>query len=275
MKPNRDEIGVGVGEDLGLRASVATYNRVVFPHPEDGKVMLALERKAIVRNDGGKAAHVKAQPFGGAVRILNSTGLREIVGEIQFDSERSKQEQDLRILIPPSKWETVKQYCLRRLQTVNDLELESVPDRELIEEFAETMQVDLKPNQYIVQPSGFAIENNPVQTENVEVQGQPTVRLYRIFEVQIIDQALCNAMLDASQICSDTDLAKLALRDSQHGGKGRANSILTLPLNRVTGSYLALPPQMRYGKIKIEDHRLDESVLAVLDDIPVPQYQRL
>ena len=29
-----------------LRASVATYNQVIFPHPEDGVMMLALERKA-------------------------------------------------------------------------------------------------------------------------------------------------------------------------------------------------------------------------------------
>ena len=75
--------------------------------------MLALERKATVLEDGGVS--VLAQPFGGGIRILDPTSLQKIAGEIQFDSERSKRDQDFRILIPPSKWEAVKRYCLHHL----------------------------------------------------------------------------------------------------------------------------------------------------------------
>jgi hypothetical protein len=32
---------------------------------------------------------------------------------------------------------------------------------------------------------------------------------------------------------------------------------------------------MRYRKIMIDNHELEESVLAILEDVDVPQYQRL
>ncbi len=256
------------------RVSVATYNRVVFPHPRNGDVMLALERKATVPNDTEDTVHIWAQPFGGAVRIRNPLPLQEIVGEIQFDSERSKQEHDFRILIPPSKWELVKAYCLRHLENPDDIEIESTPQRELVEEFEETLNLHLEPDQYTVQPAGFVSENEPVPTDNVYAYGQPTVRIQRIFEVRIIDGALCSTLLTASQSTSDQELGALAANDFQNGGAGRANSVLTLPLRTITESYLAQPLEMRYGKIVIEGHELDESVLAVLEDVDVPQYQR-
>lgn len=256
-----------------LRVSVATYNQVVFPHPENGITMLALERKGTVLQDG--SVNVRAQPFGGGVKILNTKSLKEIVGEIQFDSQRSKQEQDFRILIQPSQWEAVKQFCLLHLANPNDPELESATDRELVEEFEETMRITLKPDQYTVQPTGFVSEDHPVQTDNAYARGQLTVRLYRTFQVQITDNALYQTMLDVSESISGADLGDLALRNFHNSGKGRANSILTLPLNTVTESYLALAPEMRYRKIVVDNHELDESVLAILENVEVPQYQRL
>ncbi len=274
MKPKQHEIGVGATEDLHLRVSVATYNRVVFPHSQNGNIMLALERKATVTNHAGDDIHVWAQPFGGAVRIRNTLPLQEIVGEIQFDSERSKREHDFRILIPPSKWERVKGYCLGHLENPEDIELEASPHRELVEEFEETLNVHLSPDQYAVQPAGFVIENNPVPTDNLDAHRQPTVRIYRIFEARIVDEVLCSTMLIASQFNSDQELGVLAVKDFQNGGIGRANSVLTLPLRMITESYRAYRPEMRYRKIVLENHELDESVLAVLENIDVPQYQR-
>jgi hypothetical protein len=274
MKPHHFEIGVGATQELSLRVSVAILNRVVFPHPLNETLMLALERKATVVRDRENNIRVCAQPFGGVVNLLNPVPLREIVGEIQFDSEESKQEQDFRILIPPSRWEEVKKYCLRHLQNPDDAELESDPQRELVEEFEETLNVKLKPEQYTYQPEGFVIENDPVPTQQMHVRGQPTVRLYRTFEVRILDDALCRTMLIVSQRYSDQYLRRLTLKDLQNGGKGRANSIVTLPLNLVVESYLALPPDERYQRIVVENHDLDESVLAILGDIHVAQYER-
>lgn len=257
------------------RVSVATYNRLLFNHPQNGTLMLALERKATVKNVDGEAVHVWSQPFGGAVRILDPGPLQEIVGEIQFDCDRSECEQDFRILIAASQWKAVKQYCLEHFENPGDTEIEWGPDRELREEFAGAIAVNLEPDQYSYQPSGFVIENHPVPTDNIYAPGRPTVRLYRIFEVHILDEALSEAILAAGQQYSDQDLGSLALIDFQNGGKGRVNSVLSLPLDRVMGSYLSLAPDTRHGKIRVDDHELDESVLAVLRDIDVPQYERV
>ncbi len=258
-----------------LRASVATYNQVIFPHPEEGTMMLALERKATVLKDG--SVSVESQPFGGGIRILNPAPLQKIIGKIQFDSERSRQEQDFRILIPPSKWEQIKEYTLHHLELddEDDIELEAGPDRELTEEFMDTINVRLNAGQYKVERLGFVIENSPVQSKNDYSRGQLTVHLYRVFRVEIVDPILCKIMFGISQLYSDQDLRELALRDFEHGGLGRANTILTLPLNTVREAYLALPPAERYKTIVIEDHELDESILAILEGIEVPQYQRV
>jgi hypothetical protein len=234
--------------------------------------MLALERKATLLNDG--SVWVRAQPFGGGVRILDQNHLQEIIGRMEFDSERSKHEADFRILISPSKWELVKQYALQHLEDQGDTELEAVPHRELVEEFAETLGVSLQPHQYTFRPTGFVLENQPVPTDNANVQRQPTVRLYRTFEVEIVDIALCQTMLSADQLYSDEELGRLAVDDSRNGGRGRANSILILPLNLVLDSYLALPLGVRHQKIEIENHRIDESVLAILPEVDVPEYER-
>ena len=178
-------------------------------------------------------------------------------------------------MIPPSKWEAVKQYCLGHLENPDDSELEATPDRELVEEFEETLHIKLKPDQYAVQPMGFVIEDNPVRTKNWYARGWLTVRVYRTFRVKLLDSEVYTSMLAASQTCSDRDLGKNALEDAHHGGRGRANSVLVLPLNLVTETYLALPFERRYTKIAVENHLLDESVLAVLGDIEVPQYQRV
>ncbi len=252
-----------------LRVSVATYDQVVFAHPENGMTMLALERKATVLQDG--SVNVRAQPFGGGVKILNTKSLKEVIGKIQFDSDRSKQEQDFRILIQPSQWDVVKQYCLEHFEDPTDLDLESKPDRELVEEFKETMGVSLKLSQYTVQSMGFVIEDNPVWTENWYARGYPTVRVYCTYKVEIIDGTLCQNLVYASRQVSDDVLRKRALEN----GRGRANSALALPLHRVREAFLALPLEKRFDNIEADHHKLDKSVLVILEDIDVPEYLRL
>jgi hypothetical protein len=119
------------------------------------------------------------------------------------------------------------------------------------------------------------IENNPVRSENAYARGQLTVHLYRIYEVQIVDPTLCRILLTISSLYSDQDVAALAQQDSDNYGKGRFNTVLTLPLDSVMGTYLTLGPEERYREITVEQHVLDESVLAILPDVDVPQYQRM
>ena len=102
---NPDEFGVGPTQELSLRVSVATLVRVLFENPGDGELILALERKATLhRTDAGEAVRVKAQPFGGAVRILDLAALRRLIGDFHFYTERPQADQDLRIFIRPGVW---------------------------------------------------------------------------------------------------------------------------------------------------------------------------
>src|SRR5688500_121371 len=39
------EVGIGATDELSLRVSVAALVRVLFEHPDDGTLMLAIERK--------------------------------------------------------------------------------------------------------------------------------------------------------------------------------------------------------------------------------------
>jgi hypothetical protein len=270
---SQPNIGVGPTEGLSLRVSVATLDRVVFQRPADGTLMLALERKATLIDDADRRrVYVRAQPLGGAVRILKLDALREVVGGFRFDSKRSEAEQDFRLLIQPVAWEAVKQFCIHHLRDPNDPVLESDPRRELVEEFAECLQVDLRPYQYVYHPVGFVTENDPTATGNVYSRGAPTVRIYRIFEVRLVDDSLCQTIVTTSERYSDVALQTLAMNDAQNRGEGRANSVLALPLNLILDSYFGISPVKRYSPRLVGGHQLDTSVLAILENVDVPQF---
>src|SRR5262245_18691922 len=132
MKLNRDEIGIGATEALSFRVSVATLVRVLFKNPNDGEVMLALERKATLHEtENGRVIEVKSQPFGGAIRIKDLNAIRELMGDFHFDSEHSRAEQDFRIFIRPSDWLLLREFCLQHLSRNDDPILETNPTREL------------------------------------------------------------------------------------------------------------------------------------------------
>jgi hypothetical protein len=276
MKPTHDEIGVGAAESLSLRVSVATLVRVVFKHPKDGDLMLALERKATLHETGkGHAVEVKAQPFGGAIRILDPMKLRGLIGNFHFDSEHSRSEQDFRIFIRPSDWSAVREFCMEHLNHVDDPVLETDPARELSEELFDALKIHLKREQYVRMPVATLVENKAAPTENVHAKGHLTARVYRIFEARILDLALSHAMLTNSEGHSNLDLQQSALENARNGGEGRANAMLALPLKRISEAYLAMRPDARNSPISFEDQQLDSTVAAILEGVSVPKYQRL
>jgi hypothetical protein len=264
--------GIGATPELSLRVSVATLVRVVFENPTNGELMLALERKATLHKT---EVEVKSQPFGGAIHILDLRALRDLIGDFHFDSERSRSEQDFRIFIRPSSWSAVQEFCIEHLSCVDDPILETDPARELTEEFADTLKINLEPEQYISKPVAIVVENEAAPTENIHAKGILTARVYRIFEATISDTSLIHNMMNNSESLSHEDLCKLALDDFQNGGKGRANSILNLPLKRISDVYLAMPPKERNAPVLFEENQLDETVPAVLEGITAPKYQRL
>jgi hypothetical protein len=261
---------------LSLRVSVATLVRVLFEHPLDGELMLALERKATVLEEAGQQrVAVRAQPFGGAIRFRSLTPLQALIGDFLFDSERSRSEYDFRILIRPAAWEAVRQCCLQHFTDVDDPVLETDPARELAEEFADALGISLTPDQYRQQPVRTIVADHPAPTHNSRVTGYITARIYRIFEARMVDAALSPAMLANSERYSDQDLSEQALADVRNGGRGWANAILALPLQRLTEAYLALSPEARAAPVTFNNHQLDGNVPAVLESVAVPNYQNL
>src|SRR5688572_6098439 len=207
MKTKSFTSEIGATDELSLRVSVATLVRLLFEHPSDGKLMLALERKAtLLESENGPVVDVKSQPFGGAIQILDPGALQRQIGDFHFDSEESRAEQDFRIFIRPSDWEAVRAFCLRHFNQPNDPVLEADPTRELAEEFEDTLGINLNRDQYIYQTVGMIIEDNPSTTVNIHARGYLTARIYRIFEAHILDPSLAFAMIENSESCSDQDL---------------------------------------------------------------------
>jgi hypothetical protein len=274
VRMNLDKFRVGPTQELSLRVSVATLVRVLFENPGDGELMLALERKATLHTtESGRTVRVKAQPFGGAVRILDPGALRELIGDFHFDTGRSSAEQDLRIFIRPRDWASVREACIQHLSHADDPVLETGPERELAEEFADALGINLRPDQYLHKPVAMVIEDEPAPAEAISAKGALTARVYRIFEATISDPSLAEALMRNSEDVSDGKLQKLALEDAQNGGRGRANAVLTLPLQPVREAYLAMTPHQRNTPMLFETHRLDETVAAVLEGISVPRYR--
>jgi hypothetical protein len=268
--------GIGATNELSLRVSVALLARVLFENPRNGDVMLALERKATLHETAdGRVIEIKSQPFGGAVRLLDSRALRDLIGDFHFDSERSRSEQDFRIFIRPSNWSAVREFCIEHLNHVADPILETDPTRELTEEFADALKVRLRPDQYSHKPVATVIEDDPAPAENIHARGILTARIYRIFEANVLDSSLAYTMLTNSESFSYQDLYELAVKDAQNGGKGRANAILALPLKLISDAYLAMPPEKRNAPVLLEKNQLEETIPAILEGMTVPKYQWL
>jgi hypothetical protein len=275
MTSNR-EIGIGATTELSQRVSVATLVRVLFKDPNDDEPMLALERRATLRETAtGQGVKVKSQPFGGAIRILDLGTVRGLLGEFHFDSERSRAEQDFRIFIRPSAWSSLREFCLQHIGRDNDRILETSPSRELVEEFAETLSINLKPEQYVFRPVTTIVENRAAPTDNIHAKGISTVRVYRIFEACISDPSLVHVMLENSRGLSHQRLCELAIADAEGGGKGKANAVLTLPWRRLEVVYQAMAPAARNFPIMFEQDQLDASVVTLFEEITVPRYQRV
>jgi hypothetical protein len=273
---NDQIIGVGPTTVLSLRVSVATLSRVVFPSPGDGIAMLALEHKAtLVSGQGESQIDVKAQPFGGAIRILKIKNLLKLIGTLNFDSERSRSEQDFRVYIRPSDWDVVRDFCLRNLGLEDDLDLESDPSRELVEEFEDTLGIQLQPHQYSARPTRIIVEKEPSPTTNIHASSRPTVRVYQIYHVEFHDTALSRMMLSNSETHPGQVIQRQALEDARKGGKGRANAIFVAPLEQISAAYLAIPPELRGTPLSFGNTLLEGNVAAVLEDVFVPKYRQV
>lgn len=274
MSDGRLEAGIGTGatQEFSLRVSVAALARVLFQHPQGGETMLALERRATLY-DPKESLQVKSQPFGGTLRIHDVLPLQNLIGDFHFDSESSHLENDFRLFIRPSDWEAVRSFCLEHFQAANDPALEADPWRELQEEFAEVLGIQLHPAQVSYQLVGTVLEEQPSPTENIHASGSPTARIYRIFEAQILDPSLATTLISKSDMDSDRVLNQLMLESKQENQAITRNMVLVLPCEPLISLYSSLSPEIRNTPVSFQNHLLDETVAAVLG-VDVPKYRR-
>ncbi|MGD2162329.1 MAG: hypothetical protein PVH60_11095 [Anaerolineales bacterium] len=268
------EHAVGPTPQLTLRVSAATLSRVIFPHPDDNTHMLALEHKATIYDaDDKPVAFVRAQPFGGAVRIMKPEILRKAITAFQYDSERSRSEADFRIFIQPSRWPRLLEFCKRESQPGGQVALDCDPARELAEEFKDTLGIQITQEDYAVERLGLVIEKDPQPTANLRAPQQPTVRVYWVDEVRIKNPELPRLMLDAAQ--SSEELGEQAIRNWKEGGRGRANAIVTAPLEIIRAMYLIRSPEEHCEPLEFEGVVFSGNIPAILEDIDTPKFERI
>lgn len=271
---SNQNIGIGLTEELSLRVSVGVLVKVILTNHVNEKTMLALERTATLRTIENKSVvEVKVKPFGGAVRLLKPDGLKKLIGDFNFDSERSREEGDFRIQINPEQWEKVKEICKEHLKEEKGI-LDPSPVRELAEEFEDSLKVSITPDDYNLQPGGMILEDASSDTDNVNARGRPTVRVYYLFDALLKNTKVIKLMIDNSNLYSDIDLQKKANADFRNGGKGRANAILLVDLNELKDFYNSIPMDKRKGSIEYDGHQLDGNIPAFLKDITYPKYQQ-
>jgi len=268
--------GIGPSDKFNLRVSVATLTRVVFTVPDRDELMLALEHKAtLLSGDSDPRVRVRAQPFGGAVRLLDPAWLHDVTDGFAYDSQRSRDEGDFRVFIQPAGWPRLLNRCRRELNRSASDVLDTDPTRELVEEFADGLGFRLLPSHYSLETGGVVVEGQPSATESVRAPGNPTVRLYAIHEVTLTDSNLRRLLAGPGARQSAQVLRQAALEDARTGGTGRANGILAVALDRLRATYDALSPAERGNPLSFSGTVLAGNVVAVLGNIAVPKYERL
>ena len=260
-----------------MRVSVGVLVRLLFENPETGRQMLALERTATLREMKGRPeVVVKAKPFGGGVRLTDPQKLKNLIGDFHYDGKRSRQEGDFRIQINPASWKIIKEICKEHyLKETETGILDSSPEHELAEEFEDLLKIKMTLTQYHLKRRELIIEDLPDETDNINAQGLPTVRIYYLFEAKIKDPEIIKMMLENCREYSDEDLQKMAIDDVKNGGKGRANAILTMDLEEVKNIYNTIPFERRSEPVRVGEHQLDGNVPAVFEEINHPKYKHL
>jgi hypothetical protein len=265
MTQKQPDPKVRLTKDLSLRVSVAALVRVLFTNPEDGIEMLVLERTATLTNSKRRAAIVKVKPFGGGLRILKPMKLKKLIGDFQYDSERSLEEGDFRIHIRPEQWENVKKICQEHLTLQNQGIIETSPVRELSEEMHDSLQIQLNPEDFTLSTGMLLIEERMTATENIHAPGTPTKRVYYLFEARLKNSHIMEMILENSLLYSDQDLERIAYKDAQQGGKGRANAVITMPLDHLVAFYRSVSVEKRESALSYAGHLLDGNVSAILE----------
>ena len=270
---NNKKNKIDSAKELKLRVSVGVLVKVLFTNPATGQITLALERIATLRKiNGSSKVDVTVKPFGGGVRITDPQELKKLIDDFQYDSEKSKEEKDFRILIYQEMWGKIKEICNDQWHGKGKRIFDYSPDRELAEEFEDSLNVKLKSDEYRLIPKSMIVQNLPSRTNNIRAQGRPTVRVYYIFEAWIKSYELIKLMMTKSKEYSENDFKKAALKHAELGGKGRANSIMIIGIDELRDKFNSIPLKERSGNINFNEFKLEENVLALFSEVKSLNY---
>jgi hypothetical protein len=217
---------------------------------------------------------VITKPFGGGVRILNPEWLRTEVGDFNFDSLRTREENDFRIFINPKHWDRLTQFCRVHLITQGEI-LESSPRRELVEEFHDALNYELLQDQYHLEWSKLVVEAKPARTGNPRSMGSLTSRIYSVHKMHILDLQLIMGLIENSIDKSDQELREIAEEDYLGGGKGRANAASVLDYAQFINVYKNISEADQGEPAHLFGHDFDGNTLAILDEVESKKYSRL
>jgi hypothetical protein len=271
---DHDTIRIGATSTLNLRVSVATLARVLFDHPEEQRTMIALERTATFREIEGRAkVLVKVKPFGGGVRLTHPAALKQQIGDFNYDSEKSCQEKDFRLQIHPKSWPKIKKICRMHLINYDCEYFDSSPHRELAEELEDSLKTKIDVTRYKAEPEGMIVENTPVRTDSERARGQPTVRIYFLYEIRLKDFRIINLMLNNNRY-SYCDLQNMAGVDFRKSGRGRANAVLLAGLEDLKNLYGSIPKSRRGDPTPFGNYQLEGSVVNLLEGIGSTKFKR-
>jgi hypothetical protein len=168
-------------------------------------------------------------------------------------------------MINPDQWEKMKEICRDHLNFEEDGIINSSPVRELTEEFEDSLGVRITSDDYHLTSRKMLVEEKLTKTENVNAMGIPTKRTYYLFDAMLTDLRIIKMMIDNDALYSDLDLRNMANEDARRGGKGRANAVLTLSLDKLTELYRSSRKGSGESNIMYEGHQLDGNLPAILD----------
>jgi hypothetical protein len=268
-------IGIGSTADLNLRVSVANLVKLTFIQPKDQRTKLALERTAtVMEDDGGHETIIRVKPFGGGVQIDDLVAFRKEVGEFHFDSQSSWEERDFRIYINSNHFAPIIQFCRRHLLGQGAI-LESSPSRELVEEFYDTLGIELIAEHYQMHWSRIVVQGTPLPSGNPRSKGHPTVRVYSIHDVQVVDPEVIRLLINSCRSHYNEDLIAAAERAYLKGKSGRANAVLVLDYDELVAAYPELSWLDSDQVARFKGYDLEASVFAVLDGVDTEKYRYL
>lgn len=260
------EIGVGETESFSLRVSTAVLTQTSFIDPDTGELMLVLERKASYKEKDGKMKeNFQAKPLGGASVLKKPNELSALIGSYNYDSEKSQAAGDFRLQIRPSAWEAVKQFCLKHFKDPSTGVLEADADRELKEEFEDSLSIKVSSKSFEITTLGAQVQSEPQKTKRLEVAGNQTVRVFNIQHVNITDKKLI-ALIKKNAETSNEEIKNKALAKAKEKGKGKASALGLISYKKLMAEYKKADSKEENPVVSIDGLQVADSVTIALRD---------